>query len=376
MEHADAEDMALGRDSLVDKVVASVAGAHADSAAARIYALLGPWGSGKSWILDRVLKELRDGSAGGADPVVEFNPWLFGSEEAIGRGFATALVSKAGGTQKRRRAVAGAIDNYGPVVTPHLSRFGVDSSELGKRLSGRLSDVGSPAGIRAMLTKATEDQRLIVVMDDLDRLTPDELLMVFKLMRLVGDIPTITYLLAYDETTLLGQVAKSSIGGNSSERARLYVEKVVERTFIVPPLSMANLDNLVIRPIVNFGSGLFPLWSESDCRPRREPDANQTVEAGIDRARNWLHPILRVRVHASGGGRRHELGSECRTAGSFGNHGIARPCLLVRQRTRHTGSDRSCRIQPSSQYPNKMEAVGKRDRLAKSCRLRFADQLT
>lgn len=116
MEHA--EDMALGRDSLVDKVVASVAGAHADSAAARIYALVGEWGSGKSWILDRVLKELRGRSTGGADPVVEFNPWLFGSEEAIGRGFATALVSKAGGTQKRRRAVAGAIDNYGPVVTP------------------------------------------------------------------------------------------------------------------------------------------------------------------------------------------------------------------------------------------------------------------
>jgi len=264
MEHADIEVMPLGRDALVAKVVAAVAASNADSTAARIYALLGPWGSGKSWILDRAVRKLRGDNKDATDPVVEFNPWLFGSDEAIGRGFATALVSKAGGTQKRRRAVAGAIDNYGPVVTPLLSRLGVDSSELGKRLSGRLSDVGSPAAIRAMLTKATKDRRLIVVMDDLDRLTPDELLMVFKLIRLVGDIPTITYLLAYDETTLLGQVAKSSIGGNSIERSRSYMEKVVERTFVVPPLSLANLDDLVIRPIVDFGTSLFPSWSESD----------------------------------------------------------------------------------------------------------------
>ena len=45
------------------------------------------------------------------------------------------------------------------------------------------------------------DQPILVVIDDLDRLQPDELLLVFKLIRLVGRLPSVGYILAFDERT-------------------------------------------------------------------------------------------------------------------------------------------------------------------------------
>ncbi len=42
-----------------------------------------------------------------------------------------------------------------------------------------------------------------MILDDLDRLTAEELMQVFKLVRLVGRLPYVYYLLGYDEQTLV-----------------------------------------------------------------------------------------------------------------------------------------------------------------------------
>lgn len=265
MKHADEDAFPLGRDKIVTRISTEVQRSQEDAGGARVYALIGPWGSGKTWILDRVIRNLRDDmDADGRDPVIEFNPWLFGSEAAIGQGFATAILARTGGGAHRRRRAAKLVQDYGPVVTPMFNGFGINAQGIFSGVAGALSDIGSPLGIRRQLEQATMGKRLIVVMDDLDRLTPEELLTVFKLLRLVGDVPTITYVLGYDEESMLQLVASSSVGAGSLERARNYMEKIIERGFLVPPLSLANLEDLVLMPIIAFGRAMDPTWSESD----------------------------------------------------------------------------------------------------------------
>jgi predicted KAP-like P-loop ATPase len=75
-----------------------------------------------------------------------------------------------------------------------------------------------------------------VILDDLDRLAPDELLLVFKLVRLLGRLPNIYYLMCYDEQTLLDVLARSDLVGDSHERALDYMEKIVQVRIDVPPL--------------------------------------------------------------------------------------------------------------------------------------------
>lgn len=64
-----------------------------------------------------------------------------------------------------------------------------------------------------------------MILDDLDRLAPDELLLVFKLVRLIGRLPNVYYLLCYDEQTLLDTLSRSALVGGSEGRAREYMEK-------------------------------------------------------------------------------------------------------------------------------------------------------
>lgn len=86
-------------------------------------------------------------------------------------------------------------------------------------------------------------------MDDLDRLTPDELLLVFKLVRLVGHLPNVYYLISFDEQTLLDVLRRSDLVGDSEPRAREFLEKIVQVRLDLPAFRERNADVLVDRSL-------------------------------------------------------------------------------------------------------------------------------
>lgn len=75
---------------------------------------------------------------------------------------------------------------------------------------------------------------MLVVMDDLDRLSPEELLVVFKLVRLVGHLPNIYYLISFDEQTLLDVLQRSDLVRDSDHRAREVLEKIIQVRLDLP----------------------------------------------------------------------------------------------------------------------------------------------
>lgn len=82
-----------------------------------------------------------------------------------------------------------------------------------------------------------KNRNILVIIDDLDRLDSQELMEVFKLIRSVGSIPRIHYLLSYDESVILQLLANSTfIKEINGIEASNYLEKIVQVTFPVPPL--------------------------------------------------------------------------------------------------------------------------------------------
>ena len=61
-----------------------------------------------------------------------------------------------------------------------------------------------------------------MIIDDIDRLTPQEILAVFQLVKATADFPNVTYLLVYDE------VAVSSALESANFDAQGYLEKIVQ----------------------------------------------------------------------------------------------------------------------------------------------------
>jgi len=237
-----------------------------DTRSTSTFAIVGPWGSGKTWLLNGVTDGLKAASPGmNQRDLIEFNPWFYADEAALFLGFAELLLHLTPKKTGARKAMAALLSTVGPSL-----KFGsVDLTKLASAGESRARGLSGPEQIRNRVSQAVEKsgRHVLVIMDDLDRLNPAELLMLFKLIRLVGDVPGISYLLTYDEATLLQLLARTDIAADSEERARRYLEKIVEVRWPVPPLSAKQIAALVDTPIaelVNEGAAVVSELTRQD----------------------------------------------------------------------------------------------------------------
>lgn len=87
------------------------------------------------------------------------------------------------------------------------------------------------------------DRPILVLIDDLDRLTPSELLEIFQLVKANADFPNLVYVLLCDRVTVekhIEEVMKGSAG-------RDYMEKIVQIPFDVPILDAKRVQEVLFK---------------------------------------------------------------------------------------------------------------------------------
>src|SRR4030095_14332027 len=85
------------------------------------------------------------------------------------------------------------------------------------------------------------DVRVVIVMDDIDRLDKDEIQAVLKLVKLTGDFSNTAYILAFDEQ-MVAQALAEKYG--SLEAGRNFLEKIVQVPLNLPLAHSKALVNL------------------------------------------------------------------------------------------------------------------------------------
>jgi len=202
-----------------------------------VMALNGAWGEGKTSVLNLVAADLR---AENEAEIVHFNPWLFSGTEQLVEHFFEELTGQLRETNSRRlEEVSAALETYGRIVKPlrvlpivggMLAGSGDLAAEASAAIAGERGTVRARAGrLRGEL--ADLDRPIVVMVDDLDRLRPAEIIEVMRLVRLVGDFPNLVYLLAFDRPRV-----EDALGEGDSERGRAYLEKIVQIAHDLPPL--------------------------------------------------------------------------------------------------------------------------------------------
>ncbi|ORX14167.1 hypothetical protein AWC27_19710 [Mycobacterium szulgai] len=88
----------------------------------------------------------------------------------------------------------------------------------------------------------------MLVADDIDRLDADELLALLKVVRLLGRFPNVHYLIAYDHATVEKLLETRALGRRSS----VFMEKIVQYPFEVPPIAPVIQRRLLSEAIVKF----------------------------------------------------------------------------------------------------------------------------
>lgn len=217
--------------------IAKLCGQVGEQSETSVLALIGPWGSGKSSILSLVQEDLT--SAVSSWQVVKFNPWLFSDVESLLQSFFGALGTAL--PEKRFKAARQKLGSYAETVASLgklASLVGVDVSAMVSKLGEVLRGDASAEARRVELEEELRklDQKILVIIDDIDRLQPTELLAVFKMIRLAARLPNVYYLLAYDERTVLDVLMRSELAHEAEDRAQNYLEKIVQIRLDLPPL--------------------------------------------------------------------------------------------------------------------------------------------
>jgi len=192
-----------------------------------VFGLVGPWGSGKS----SLIKEIRTHLPGWT--VVDFTPWSASDTASLTGEFLATLATAFPQSQTVKDSLA-KYSRYGLPALGLIPAVGDAASKVAESL---LTDFAARPPWHTQFGQisqaiASQDKRVLVVVDDVDRLDADELRALFRVVRLLGRFTNVHYLLAYDQSSIEKLLTESGSGGHSSE----YTEKIVQYPFELPPV--------------------------------------------------------------------------------------------------------------------------------------------
>lgn len=210
-----------------------------------VIGLYGPWGDGKFSVLNFLLEAFHEVEAHTNVLTLEFNPWRFHGEDEMLAMFCGALAQRVDvNLQTALERAAKTIDPFlrlfpkGDQVREASRHFFSASVE---ELKGRVEEL-----------LETQHRRVVVIMDDIDRLEPIEIQAVFRLIKLTASFNYVVYVIACDEGIVADALSQRFNGDR--EAGLRFLEKIVQVPLRLPRIedsAMAEFRDDCVRDAMN-----------------------------------------------------------------------------------------------------------------------------
>lgn len=209
----------------------------------------GAWGTGKTSLLNLIEEQLQ-AKAESPPLIMRFNPWDFSDQNQLSLQFFSGLSAflRLHQTTPALVRIADVVGEYGKLLDP-LARLafprGAEATALGWsflkkfRVVRQRTSVELKAQIDGVL-RAT-DTRLVILIDDIDRLHATEIRQVFQLIKLNANFTNTVYVVAFDV-----ELVVDALGGVAPRRTTEYLEKIVQVAFPLPPIGESKLTTLIL----------------------------------------------------------------------------------------------------------------------------------
>jgi predicted KAP-like P-loop ATPase len=259
-----------------------------------VIALHGDWGSGKSSIKNMALSYSK--KQDNSPTIIEFSPWEWSAQDKIVQAFFDEISKSIGrkDSSKEDQNLANIFAKYGnhlstahtifksanlfvPLLTTAILGTGLVSSyftdntqlvllittltslipilmsvtEKGSDILGKMSENSSQkaklnektlAEIREELITALKSRTtpLLIVMDDIDRLTTVELRMIFQLIKANTDFPNVIFLLLFQKDIVEKKLTDTTQSGEN------YLEKIIQIPFTIPQIQLKQVHEVLV----------------------------------------------------------------------------------------------------------------------------------
>lgn len=216
-----------------------------------VIGLEGEWGSGKTSMINLLRKYLENKANTGL-----FNSWMNLSKDNLAKEFFNTLINTL------------SPKSSSSVILDHLKDYGkriFNESEI--ELSAQIP--GTETGIKVSKKFNFEnntllDQKLelkeslvssgskwsIIFIDDIDRISSDEICLLFQFIKNIADFPKVIYVLAYDISVVVEALNKVQ-----NDRGEEYLKKVIQISYVIPEPDKDDLEEYFISGVNTITQG-------------------------------------------------------------------------------------------------------------------------
>ncbi|MEI8245308.1 MAG: P-loop NTPase fold protein [Lentisphaerota bacterium] len=230
-----------------------------------VLGLTGPWGCGKSSIKNMIIEQLRSDNT---IKLLEFNPWEWSSQATLNESFfhELGIVFDKKDIKDQSDKLALKWRYYGGLIG--MGAFAIDSAINAavqipvSRISNFIGDMSEKAAhlheLRADLnTKTLEDIKqeiaaelkdlkntILVIVDDIDRLFPEEIKSLLQLIKANADFPNIVYLLLLDKEATCQLIEKLMPG-----KGQDFLKKIIQVELAVPAPNHNDIASVLFKKL-------------------------------------------------------------------------------------------------------------------------------
>lgn len=213
--------------------------------------IVGKWGSGKTSFINMVLESFKGNNN---YIVIKFNPWNISSRKQLISDFFLQLSNniEKKGNNKIIETIGKSLGTLSKFFKPLyliptfsiLNNIG-EIAEKGSQFINEYLETEKEdlETLKGNINQELEDlnKKLLIVIDDIDRLCDDEIREIFQLVKSIADFKNTIYILSYDREIVTKALDKTQQG-----KGEEYLEKIVQVPLVLPYISKRDLDTIFI----------------------------------------------------------------------------------------------------------------------------------
>jgi len=222
-----------------------------------VIGLLGGWGSGKTSLANMVIDHIRNSTISestGESIIFMFNPLNFSEQNQLLSQFFNQLsfTLKRPDYSSKLNTASDLLKTVSKIlkpitVFPTLSAVASTCSEVVFSVAEATESVGKCLEKDLNETKKeisdileNQNMKIIILIDDIDRLNDREIRQVFQLVKSLADFPNTVYLLTFDRNVVVKAIEKDQLG-----RGEEYLDKIIQVPIDVPLISKYEIERIL-----------------------------------------------------------------------------------------------------------------------------------
>jgi predicted KAP-like P-loop ATPase len=206
-------------------------------------AIHGSWNSGKSTLLNFLVYYLQQKPDEERPIIVPFNPWLFSGHQNITRRFFEQLQNVLSQESAVPKGLRKTIADFAGFI----SEIPLPYAQTGKALAAVLDDKDKEASqlkeeVQETLEK--QERRIVVTIDDIDRLAADDIRELFRIFKAIPNFSNVVYVLVFDKEAVMKTVVETK-----DISKELYLQKIIQAEFELPTPDKNLLRKLLFKKL-------------------------------------------------------------------------------------------------------------------------------